>query len=585
MHDMRAEVDLERDLTLHLVAAGVAASVLTAVLLLLWLPGRTDLGTNPSEQRLQLSVPYPILFLHGLGGKGKDRYDGGLTGFLQLKGLRYGGRVVWGEGQGVVIEDGNVSPERGDFFYVQMSDSFQRLDKSIRELRADIREVLARTGAPKVVLLGFSAGGMAARKYVVENPEDHKVARLVIFASPHLGSELALAVLIKDGLAAARAKGWQARLAVSGLEAVLEKLEDKVGVDLDKQLVRDLLPEPYNEPLEALNRKLHPANLEYACIRTVGASEFQGWKDIEAELVALRTGDLLNSRVIQRLTPFVMSAVSYLGDQPSWRGDGAVLLSSQDLREIDYFLWHPGKADALIAETATIDAGHIPATTFHRSLLEGIASKVRYLSAYEADGSTPGSTRIALHFLDYFAGALEVTAHNPSTQGQLPVARPAVFRQGLEGFARVVIGPFDRSDVPTLNVKIRSLGLDGEPSDSEDRPRNPILYGKQVIVGGESAAPLRRNTEYKPPSIKVRAIRNIPGFRSDGKLWDHFNGSAPDLRLVLLIGQEERDRTAPQGHDHEEHGQRAHPRSRDRGSGDGERGVGPRAVLCLLLRL
>jgi len=151
----------------HLAAVGAATVLLATVGLLLWPSGTADL----SEQRLQLSVPYPVLLLHGLGGKAEDWHEKGLTGFLELKGLRYGGTVAWKKEQGVVIEDGNVRPERGDFFYVQMSDSLQGLDKWTRELRADIREVLARTGAPKVVLLGFSAGGVAARKYVVENPE------------------------------------------------------------------------------------------------------------------------------------------------------------------------------------------------------------------------------------------------------------------------------------------------------------------------------------------------------------------------------------------------------------------------------
>lgn len=286
------------------------------MLLLLWPSSpRERVDLEVEEVRVRRSVPYPILLLHGLGGKGKGWVDSGLAGYLEQKGLRYGGTVKLRESGGAAIEGGNVEPDLADFFHIEMSDPFEGLEDWVKELRKDVREIRTRTGAPRVVLVGFSAGGLVGRKYVVEHPEDHGVARLVTLASPHRGSEWAYAVLVHDELSEAKANGGLTGFVAGPLLSALEALEEKVGIPLDGELLRDLLPEKHNDALAALNRKTHPKNLEYACIRAVGAPAFRGWEEVEAEIVRLRKGEFLDSRLAQKLATALLAGVSFLGDQ------------------------------------------------------------------------------------------------------------------------------------------------------------------------------------------------------------------------------------------------------------------------------
>lgn len=529
---------MKNPLHLHLTIAASLLVLLIAVLLLLWPSDpREREPLKVEEARVRRLVPYPILLLHGLGGQGKGWVDSGLDGYLEQKGLRYGGTVKLSKSGGAGIEGGSVEPELADFFHLEMSDPFEALDDWVKELGKDIGEVRARTGAPRVVLVGFSAGGLAGRKYVVEHPEDHGVARFVTLASPHRGSEWAYAVLVHDKLIEAKANGGLRGFVAGPLLSALGALEEKVGIPLDRELLRDLLPEKHNEALAALNRRAHPSNLEYACIRAVGTPSFRGWEEVEAEIVHLRNGELLDSRLAQKLATALLAGASFLSGQPSLQGDGAVLLSSQDLHEIEYFRRHPELADELIEETSTVDVAHLDAKGRYRAVLEAIDSEVRFLTAETVPDSAHSSLRVSLDFQDYLGGVLDVEARNPYTEGRVPVTRPVIYQRGEEAFARVVIGPFDSERVPVVEVRVRSLAQRQGIGKAED---TALVYGKRLILAGEALP--SQSSDAKSGSLEVTAIRGVPEHHSSGTPWDS-DGSPPDLRLVWFVGQEEKLRS------------------------------------------
>lgn len=64
-------------------------------------------------------------------------------------------------------------------------------DELARQVKRQVAEVRARTGAEKVDLVGFSLGGMVARVYLQELGGVAEVERLVTISSPHHGSLMA----------------------------------------------------------------------------------------------------------------------------------------------------------------------------------------------------------------------------------------------------------------------------------------------------------------------------------------------------------------------------------------------------------
>lgn len=64
------------------------------------------------------------------------------------------------------------------------------IDRYAEGIAQRIDEVLAATGAPQVILVGHSMGGLASRAYLRRYGQ-HQVARLITLGSPHHGSRLA----------------------------------------------------------------------------------------------------------------------------------------------------------------------------------------------------------------------------------------------------------------------------------------------------------------------------------------------------------------------------------------------------------
>ena len=73
-----------------------------------------------------------------------------------------------------------------------------------------IDDVLAQTGADKLVLVGHSMGGLVCRDYLAIHGGD-KVDRLITLATPHQGSQLAALGLGANAREMEPGSGWLQR--------------------------------------------------------------------------------------------------------------------------------------------------------------------------------------------------------------------------------------------------------------------------------------------------------------------------------------------------------------------------------------
>jgi triacylglycerol lipase len=134
------------------VAAVVAISVVAAV--------SSGGGTKPVSQ----ATPGPVVLVPGYGGS-----QTGLD--VMAAYLRAHGKDV----TVVTLPDGG----QGD------------LNVQAQTLGSTVAAVLARTGAPSVDVVGYSAGGVVARLWVRDHGGGSHARRVITLGSPHHGTEVA----------------------------------------------------------------------------------------------------------------------------------------------------------------------------------------------------------------------------------------------------------------------------------------------------------------------------------------------------------------------------------------------------------
>lgn len=186
---------------------------------------RTPLKMPSSSRAAGQVLPYPIIFIHGLNSKSSTWNAS--TNFMDAQyGYTYGGRIdyclnydgsnasantnIYQTGADIAVwnpaffiqgdyyfvnfdvgSDGSFSPFYIDPFNVLSNQA--AIVKQGVAVRDAITRVLQITGRDKVILMGHSMGGLAAREYL-ENPNiwqpdgEHHVAKLVTTGTPHGGS-------------------------------------------------------------------------------------------------------------------------------------------------------------------------------------------------------------------------------------------------------------------------------------------------------------------------------------------------------------------------------------------------------------
>jgi PKD repeat protein/pimeloyl-ACP methyl ester carboxylesterase len=186
-----------------------------------------DSNTRSLLPSSNIHLPYPVIFIHGLNSDFSawhDQRDALVNG---LAGLSFGGyydyclnydgnnstanKLVYPVAGADIAYFNLANPVAADYYIVNFDiDNFGRLRynsnftdvlsnesaiaKQGRALKGIISMVLNLTGRDKVVLMGHSMGGLAAREYI-QNPSNwqadgqHHVAKLVTTGTPHGGYE------------------------------------------------------------------------------------------------------------------------------------------------------------------------------------------------------------------------------------------------------------------------------------------------------------------------------------------------------------------------------------------------------------
>ncbi len=159
-------------------------------------------GCASTEDKAQLlsfgnEGPYipknPQLFIPGLGFTGEFWSKSKIAEQMRRNGWVYGGDIQIELGPGEIlsereikIKDGDYKP--GQFYTITFSDTQLPIIQQGRELAVAIDRVQQLNHADKIVLVGHSMGGLAAREYMQSDYYGDDVTAYMSIGTPHLGS-------------------------------------------------------------------------------------------------------------------------------------------------------------------------------------------------------------------------------------------------------------------------------------------------------------------------------------------------------------------------------------------------------------
>jgi pimeloyl-ACP methyl ester carboxylesterase len=298
---------------------------------------------TPPEQVSTTHIPYPILLLHGLGQK-SSVWDAQAVKFYEQEGLTFGGTLkkIRDKNGDKHILDSKSSSSFADFFTVSFSNPVDSVGAWKRELDEYVRLVRERTRAEKVILIGYSMGGLTGRYYLTQHLADHHVQRLITIGSPHQGSPFAKVWQWKTSLVNAQ------KSANPVLAAILKPAVDAVtsaekDVPFDAPAVRDLMrPEDGGEFTKRTGSAPHPGDVEYVSV--VGRVEVL--KEIQA----------FSKSGVQELVRRALEAIGFGMDAAFSDGDGVVSARSQTINELPWF--QADRSRQRISQTITLTTVH-----------------------------------------------------------------------------------------------------------------------------------------------------------------------------------------------------------------------------------
>lgn len=212
--------------------------------------------------------PCPVIFVHGIGTSSVDWENTGPAVSKYYE--KYYKTFSAGSGIGKDRFDKDFSDNiRNSCVYVTFSDHFASPDKLVQELKKVIDDTMAEAKVDKVNLVCHSMGGLAAREYLVQNPKDHHIAKLILIGAPNLGSNGAMfnwvpAALSIAGIGGAIVLGNPIPLGLAVIGVSSDIISYTRGVKLLSPAVEAM--KPGSKFLKELNSKPMPENIEYTVI-------------------------------------------------------------------------------------------------------------------------------------------------------------------------------------------------------------------------------------------------------------------------------------------------------------------------------
>ena len=293
------------------------------VLLPSFLPEYHEVIASPT-----LQIPYPILLLHGLGQKATVWNKNAISFYEKDLGLYHAGLLTPSK-KGISIQHKNPKGNM-DFFTVQFSNPVDSVEAWVRELEQCIQFVKKETGAEKVILIGYSMGGLTGRHYLTKHLLDHHVQRLITIGSPHQGSAFAKVWNWKTNLIKALENHpdlFSKTLLEQGLELLRNAESD---VPFHSAAIRDLRrPEDGGWFVQQSGKKEHPLDVEYISVI--------GDVDISKEIAQF------NKSGAQELMRRVLGIIGFGIESLFESGDGVVSTKSQTINELPWFQSQPGR--------------------------------------------------------------------------------------------------------------------------------------------------------------------------------------------------------------------------------------------------
>lgn len=330
----------------------------------------------------ETQIPYPILLLHGLGQKAEVWNDANAVKFYKTDlGLGFGGTIKFTKGSLKLV---GTSDKTSDFFTVSFSSPHDSIGGWTRELSRAIDFVRQKTNADKVILIGYSMGGVAARYHLLLKPTNHHVKRLITIGSPHQGSGYAKVYNWKTAVLKGLADNPNpiSRAVLESAKFTLEKMEQ--GVPFESPAVGDLREfNDYGLFLYNINRMAHPGDVEY--ISVIGKVEF------------LDSFNNLNS-TLQEIIRRALDVVGKGGSALFKEGDGVVSVESQNMSEIPWF-----KADRTRQKIArsivlsTVHLDHLKSSNEIQRLSLEEQPELKGADFYQRNGKAV----FAVDFIDY----------------------------------------------------------------------------------------------------------------------------------------------------------------------------------------
>jgi triacylglycerol esterase/lipase EstA (alpha/beta hydrolase family) len=298
-----------------------------------------------SSRFTSAQIPYPIILVHGLGQKSIVWDSYAVKYYEKELGLQFGGVLKKQNGR-CILEQGKGSQDNSgpaDFFTVSFTNPVDSIEAWRMELEQYIGLVLKRTNAEKVILIGYSMGGLASRSYLTRHINDHHVQRLITIGTPHQGSAFAKVWNWKSGLTAKLNDNpnFASKFLLEQTLNIFKSAES--DVPFDAYAVRDLRrPEDGGTYLQKLGNIPHPLDVEYVSV--VG----------DVQLLKETKG--LNKTAVQEMLRRAMGVLGFGVESLFESGDGVVSVKSQTMKEIPWFV--QDKSRQRISQTITLNSVH-----------------------------------------------------------------------------------------------------------------------------------------------------------------------------------------------------------------------------------